>query len=171
MVELHRQNYKENKKIYNQTVKKLRTKIPNELPIDHVGSTAIPNMYGKNIIDILIGVLNESDMDYYSDILKELGFYPGNHNSGLYRFFASTMEETKKGDIHLHLVYINSDRYKDFLILKNYLLINKEEKKSYSDLKKKIIKDGNNVRSDYKTIKSEYVTNLINRAKEYMSNI
>lgn len=169
MVELHRQNYKENKKIYNRVLKELRRKIGKEIPIDHVGSTSLPNMYGKNIIDILVGVPDEKDMNKYSDILKELGYFPGNHNSGNYRFFASTEEETKMGDVHIHLVYINTDRYRDFIILRDYLLINKDEKRAYSDLKKKIIKKGTVIRNDYKTVKSEYVSELLNRARKCMN--
>lgn len=169
MVELHRQNYKENKKIYNRVLKELRKKIGKEIPIDHVGSTSLPNMYGKNIIDILVGVPDEKDMNKYSDILKELGYFPGSHSSGNYRFFASTEEETKMGDVHIHLVYINTDRYRDFIILRDYLLINKDEKRAYSDLKKKIIKKGTVIRNDYKTVKSEYVSELLNRARKFMN--
>lgn len=169
MVQLHRQNYKENKKLYNKVLKELRKKIGKEIPIDHVGSTSLPNMYGKNIIDILVGVPDEKDMNKYSVILKELGYFPGSHNSGNYRFFANTEEETKMGDVHIHLVYINTDRYRDFIILRDYLIINKDEKRAYSDLKKKIIKKGTVIRNDYKTIKSEYVSELLNRARKFMN--
>lgn len=31
--------------------------------IEHVGSTAIKNMYGKNILDILVGVETSGDFD------------------------------------------------------------------------------------------------------------
>ena len=59
MVELVRQNKKVNDKLYKNTVKEIRNKIGKDYPINHVGSTALPNMYGKNIIDILIGVEDE----------------------------------------------------------------------------------------------------------------
>lgn len=165
MVQLQKQNYKENQKKYKEVLKKLRKRIDKKIPIDHVGSTALPNMYGKNIIDILIGVREEIDMDKYSGILKELGYFPGKHNYGIYRFFASTEKETKIGDVHIHLVYINSDRYRDFITLRDYLLINKEEKKAYSEFKKSIINNGNNARNEYKLIKSKYVNELLKRAK------
>ena len=87
-------------------------------------------------------------------------------NGNIYRFFDSKKKETKSGDIHIHLVKIDSDRYKDFLILKEYLLMNKEERKAYAKLKKEILKDGYNIREDYKNIKSKYVTDLLNRARE-----
>ena len=109
-------------------------------------------------------------MDKESDILIELGYFPGNHNSGNYRFFASTKEETKMGDVHIHLVYIDSDRYRDFITLRDYLLSNKEERKAYSDLKRKLISDGTNIREDYKVTKSKYVSDLLIRARKYMKN-
>lgn len=171
MVELHRQNLKDNKKIYKNIEKTLRTKIPSSMPINHVGSTALPYMYGKNIIDILIGVNNENEMDKYSDILKDFGYFPGSHNQGNYRFFASRKEETKMGDVHIHLVYINTDRYRDFITLRDYLLINNEERKAYSDLKKQLISKGINTREDYKVSKSKYVTDLLNRARTYINQV
>ena len=63
MVELVEQNFDKNKKIYENIEKKLKTKIKIEVPITHVGSTAIPNMYGKNIIDILIGAKDKKQFN------------------------------------------------------------------------------------------------------------
>lgn len=165
MVELHYQNYNENKKKYNQVLEKLRTKINDNIPINHVGSTVLPDMYGKNIIDILIGVKKE-EINKYTNILIELGYFLGTNNSD-YHFFANTKEETASGDIHLHLVDIDTSRYKDFLILKDYLLNNKIERKKYSEFKKKIISDGYKERKDYKIIKSKYVEALLEKARNY----
>ena len=168
MVELKRQNKRENTKIYNIVLRKLRKELENKIPIDHVGSTAIPNMYGKNIIDILIGAKNEKELEELTIKIIKLGYYPGKNSKGMiYRFFASTEEETKSGDVHIHLAIIDSDRYRDFLILKNYLLQNKEEVKNYSNLKKEILNNGNTIREDYKTIKREYVNKLLERARDY----
>jgi len=167
MVELERQNKKENTRIYKRELRRLRKAMGNTVPIDHVGSTALPNMYGKNIIDILVGAKNENELEKLTLKIKELGFFPGSNSKGLvYRFFASTEAETKSGDVHIHLVIIDSDRYRDFLTLRNYLLMNKEERKNYSNLKKKLISDGFSVREDYKRIKSEYVTALLERARK-----
>lgn len=167
MVELVRQNLRENKKIYNNVVRGLRKVIAKNVPIDHVGSTAIPNMYGKNIIDILIGAKDLKEIDKLTDIISSSGFYGSKKNKDdIYRFFASTEEETKSGDIHIHLVILDTDRYKDFITLRDYLLNNKEEVKEYSKFKKELLKKGYEDRKDYKKIKSEYVSNLIIRAKK-----
>jgi len=44
MVELIRQNYKNNKKIYDKVKKQLQEFLDSDIPINHVGSTAILNM-------------------------------------------------------------------------------------------------------------------------------
>lgn len=172
MVELHRQNYSENKKLYTRIENALKEKLGYSTPINHVGSTAIKNMWGKNIIDVLVGASSENEMEKFSKIIKDLGFFSGNNFSEMiYRFFANTKEETKSGDIHIHLAYINSDRYQDFLLLKNYLVQNIKEAKDYSDFKRNLINNGNILRVDYKNIKSKYVTDLIKRAKDYFKTL
>ena len=166
MVELERQNMKTNKKIYNKALRELKKSLGKNIKIDHVGSTALPNMYGKNIIDILVGANDMDEMDLLFKKICELGYFPGSHSTGAYRFFASRKEETRAGDVHIHLVIMDSDRYKDFLTLRDYLLKNKKERKEYSDLKKKLITDGYSVREDYKKTKSEYVSALLERARK-----
>ena len=165
MVVLEKQDYEKNKELYKSIETMLRKDIDKNIPIDHVGSTAIPNMYGKDIIDILIGV-EENEFDKIRDILIKNNFYPSPRKD-IYQFFASRKEETKSGDIHIHLVVKNTDRYKEFLILKNYLLYNEQEVIDYSNFKKELLNKGINNRKEYKNFKSKYVDLLLERAKKY----
>lgn len=71
------------------------------------------------------------------------------------------------GDVHIHLVIMDTERYLEFIILRNYLLNNNEEAINYSNLKKEIIVKGTTDRREYKAIKSPYVTELLNRAKAF----
>lgn len=168
MVSLLKQNFEKNKKLYNKVVKEIKENISDYYPVAQVGSTVIPNMYGKNIIDILIGVNDKKELEIVTDRLIELGYFGSKKNKDeIYRFFASTENETESGDIHIHLVIMETERYNDFIILKNYLLSNELEVKNYSNFKKEIIQKNILDRKDYKRIKSEYVTNLLLRAREY----
>lgn len=74
------------------------------------------------------------------------------------------------GDIHIHLVIMDTERYSEFIILRDYLLHNDEEAKEYSNLKKKIIDEGITDRRVYKATKSPYVTELLGRAKKVYKN-
>lgn len=123
-------------------------------------------MYGKNIIDVLIGVKDNNEFEDIKKVLEKMK-YSGSKKSQdvIYQFFASTEEKTGDGDVHIHLVIENTERYSEFLILKEYLLNNKEEAKNYSDFKRKIIKRGIVDRRKNKRLKSEYVSELLERAK------
>ena len=166
MVKLIQQNYKENKKIYNQIEKALKTYLGTNIPITHVGSTAIPNMYGKNIIDILIGANDYNQMQLISKVLEDRGYIQSKKNCNeAYKFFASTNKETSSGDIHIHLALLETERYLEFILIKEYLLKNKKEAKKYSNFKKEIIQKGIMDRKEYKKIKSEYIKELLKRAK------
>ena len=172
MVELKKQNYKKNKSLYNKIEKELRKSLDKSIPIDQVGSTVIPNMYGKNIIDIVIGAKDDDEFENIKKILEKMN-YAGRKKSqdSIYQFFASTEEETGSGDVHIHLVIKETERYLEFLILKQYLLDNALEAKKYLDFKKEIIKKGIEDRREYKRVKSEYVSSLLERAKKAVKKV
>ena len=168
MIELQIQDFQQNQKLYLAQKEQLSKHLGHSVDINHIGSTAIPNMVGKNIIDILIGANNKVEFEKFRQLLIEFGFFASqNSKTDFYQFFASQTGETKYGDIHLHLVIKNTERYDEFLILKEYLLNNPDEAQNYSSFKQKIINEGILDRKLYRSTKSEYVTALINRAKEY----
>ena len=163
MVKLINQDYEYNKALYISIEKELKSKLDNVV-IDHVGSTAIPHIFGKNIIDILIGV-NLEDFDRVREILIDMGYCPSERSrTDIYQFFASTIDETKSGDTHIHLVVLGTDRYNEFIVLRDYLLDNPSEAIAYSNHKKEIL-SLNLSRAEYREIKSKYVSALIDRAK------
>ncbi len=170
MVELRVQDYDLNKKSYYAAEKRLFELLGQNVPIDHVGSTAIPNIVGKNIIDILIGAKDSAEFERYKDALINEGFYAStNSRTDIYQFFASRQGETGEGDVHLHLVIIGTERYSEFLTLRNYLLAKPEEATAYSEHKKELLSQGITDRKLYRATKSKYVSELIERAKQYES--
>ena len=168
MVELKTQNFTENKKSYLEIENKLKSILPESTQINHVGSTAIPDMCGKNIIDVLVGAKNETEFSLFKEKISSFGFFASqNSKSEIYQFFASKLGETGNGDTHIHLCITNTERYDEFLILRDYLLENKAEATAYSNHKKELIKNGITDRKQYRSTKSEYVSKLIEHAKKY----
>lgn len=171
MVELKVQDFDKNKKFYLNVHDVLSQKFNDEtVPINHVGSTAIPNMVGKNIIDVLVGAKNQAEFKKLYDIIADLGFFASqNSKNEIYQFFASKQGETGEGDVHIHLVITDTERYDEFLILRDYLLSHPQEAEAYSNLKKTLIEQGITDRKQYRATKSEYVSALIERAKQNLS--
>ena len=88
MVELEKQNFKENKKFYNKIEKELRKKLKIDIPIEQVGSTAIPDMYGKNIMDILIGAKDNIEFEEVKNILENMNYVSSSKSKDeIYQFF------------------------------------------------------------------------------------
>ena len=75
MVEIVKQNFRENKEIFKHIKEKLERDLDKSITIEHVGSTAIPNMYGKNIVDILIGAKDTNEFNYIKSVLEKNKFY------------------------------------------------------------------------------------------------
>ena len=53
----------------------------------------------------------------------------------------STFQETKEGDVHINLLIINTNRNKEFTLIKEYLLKNENKAQKYSNFKREISKD------------------------------
>ena len=171
MVELIEQDFEKNKKIYNKVENDLKISLGETVKIDHVGSTAIPDIVGKNIIDVLVCANDSAEFEKFKDIICSEGYFASkNSASEIYQFFASRESETGDGDVHIHLVLKGTERYEEFLILKEYLLKNKKEAEDYSSFKKELILNGVTDRKIYREKKSRYVDNLIKRAKEKINN-
>ena len=165
MVILEEQNYNQNVREYNAIKEQLKKQINKEIEIFHVGSTSIPSIkYGKNIIDILIGAKDKKEFAEITKILESINYIPSDKSkTEEYQFFASTKEETKSGDIHIHLALKDTNIYKEFILLKEYFLENKKEAIAYSNFKQKLIEEKINDRKEYKRLKSEYVTKIIEK--------
>ncbi|MBM3205748.1 GrpB family protein, partial [Candidatus Shapirobacteria bacterium] len=98
--------------------------------IHHIGSTAVPGLGGKGIIDIMIALKDWEDEKGIIKKLKTIGFthiHPKNKG----RIFISQPPETKYGGIHIHLVKRDSKEYKNLLFFRDYLRKHKKEAQEY----------------------------------------
>lgn len=128
---------------------RIKSLIPNNITIEHVGSSAV-GIGGKNIVDILVGVSDKMEMRNIRDILVKNGYHEGNDNHDNRIFLASREEETKEGDFHIHICLASSDSYKDFIILRDFLITNPYKAYEYLEknmnLLEKLISTAKNIR-------------------------
>lgn len=130
------------------------------LGIEHIGSTSVPGLPAKPIIDIMVLVESQEKADRFIPDLQQLG----------YLFDAALHSQTqfperhlfRKGnptEFHLSIAYANKGSFwKRQLALRDYLRTHPEERDRYAELKQKLIKEN-------PTGKDTYIggkTNLIN---------
>ncbi|MBR9705159.1 GrpB family protein [Candidatus Pacearchaeota archaeon] len=128
--------FKKHKKKYNKLFEKEKKKILKLIPeayIEHIGSTSIPDIGGKPVIDMLIGVKN-STINNSKNILKKLDY---NYKETIDKrsFFVRNRGYFLKKRYHLHLTKYNNDIWKKALKFKNNLLNNKKLREQYKALK------------------------------------
>lgn len=128
---------------------RIKSLIPNNITIEHVGSSAV-GIGGKNIVDILVGVSDKTEMRNIRDILVKNGYHEGNDSHDNRIFLASREEETKEGDFHIHICLTSSDSYKDFIILRDFLIANPYKAYEYLEknmnLLEKLISTAKNIK-------------------------
>ena len=138
--------------------------LPDTLIVEHVGSSAV-GIGGKNIIDILIGVSDKDEMLRVRDILKANGYFEGHDSHDDRIFLASNENETGYGDFHIHICPTTSNSYKDFILLRDFLISNPEKSKEYYNKKIEFANKAGFDRQKYKTLKSQYLTKLLSEIK------
>ena len=135
--------------------------------IEHFGSTSIPGMVAKPIIDILLGVMDLEETDGIIQKLKSLG-YEFLGESGI----PGRLYFRKRGHnaINVHVVGYGEPIWNNNLILRDYLRVHDEEAKWYGDLKREIVRNGVETLLDYSDQKSEFVSRLLERAQSWKRN-
>ena len=110
--------------------------------IEHVGSTSVPGLGAKPIIDILIGVKSLKIADRCVSILIKQGYrYVKKHENVLpmRRYF--TKGPKREGRTHhIHMVEVTSDFFTNLLLLRDYLRDHPTVAKEYYLLKKDLEK-------------------------------
>lgn len=145
--------------------KALRTKV---VDIQHVGSTSIPNMPAKPIIDINVGIKMMKNSGKFIKLFKSLG-YEYNPKFGSERAHMVFSKGSQVSTTHfLHLMRYNGVIWKKHLSFRNYLREHESDAKKYEQLKKSLQKKFINDRSRHNYIinKAEFIKSIVRKASK-----
>jgi GrpB-like predicted nucleotidyltransferase (UPF0157 family) len=130
--------------------------------IHHVGSTAVPSLDAKPIIDILVGV---PDLDISRECFEPLGKldyrYAPYRTSEMHWF---CKPNPSRRTHHLHLVPVGSDRYRDELAFRDYLRGHPQSAAEYAVLKRELAMRFAQDREAYTEAKSDFVRATLAKA-------
>ncbi len=142
--------------------------------IQHIGSTSVPGLGAKPIIDIMIGVPSLAEADEFCIqpiIALDYDYIPEFEvETPERRFFR---KETPEGvrTHHIHLVQINSDWWVDHLLFRDYLRGNSEVRRAYDALKRQLAEREWESRDDYTQAKSSFIQQVMEEARAWRQNI
>ncbi len=134
--------------------------------IEHIGSTAIKNMIGKGIIDIMIACKHEKDILAVTKLLKNNGYYIAERKSKNKRILlTSSKVESSFGDIHLHITALDDQDFINAVLFRHCLNKNKLLAKEYSDLKRKLFDISKWDRQQYTKMKAPFIEKVLGSIK------
>lgn len=135
------------------------------LNIFHIGSTAIPNIKAKPVIDMMVEVLNIEKVDYFNHEMEQLGYEAlGENRIPGRRFFR------KGGDNRTHHVHIfeqGNEEINRHLNFRDYMIAHPEEARRYSQLKEDLAKKFPTSIEKYIEGKNDYIKEIDRKAEKW----
>jgi len=122
---------------FRKEAQKLREVLDGEIiAIHHIGSTSIPGITAKPIIDILGEARRIEDIDYYNDAMARHGYLAlGEFGLPGRRFF---VKGAPKRTHNVHIFQAGSIEIYRHLAFRDYMIAHPEEARKYSELKQKL---------------------------------
>ena len=153
-------------KQYLEEEKLLTSCLPwgSKIRISQIGSTAIKNIWAKNIVDILAEIPAELSMGVYKDVLLKNNYLCHNEEKGRLDFNKGyTSDGFADKAFHLHLRYIGDN---DELYFRDYLNEHEEAAKEYEKLKLSLWPLYEHDRDGYTKAKGEFIQKYTILAKK-----
>lgn len=165
------ESYKEEWKFEFENLKNELLKILPDKSIDiqHVGSTAVPNLVAKPILDIDI-IINDPALLYkISERLTTIGYSNVGEQGITGRFAFSqnsaytpmTDQKRKWQQHHLYVCYSDSLALKNHLLFRDALLNDKELVTQYSALKANLVKEEGMTKEKYWRRKTDFIISVL----------
>lgn len=130
--------------------------------IHHVGSTSVPDLPSKPIIDILVGVRDLEESRACFDRLAALGYMYAPYRPDEMHWFCKP--DPSRRTHHLHLVPADSSRFRDELAFRDYLRDNRDVAEEYDALKQRLATEFEHDRDAYTAAKTDFIRTAVARA-------
>lgn len=152
-------------KIYESEENRLRKILGHDPIIQHIGSSAVPELGGKGIIDIVIFCPSKKVKPYLNKLIKHNYKYNPNHPGDAMRkiFLRKRIFKGKPYLVHVHLT-ADPKFYEGYIVLRDYLRRNKKDKERYQEIKKEAVKVANGDGRKYHAHKKLVVDKIFAKA-------
>lgn len=153
------------KDLYAAEASRLRAVFDDALvSTEHIGSTSIPDILAKPVIDIAAAAISLDVIDRLAPKMGAIGYEArGEHGIPGRRYFKKRGREKEPG-FHLHVFERGSDNLRRHLLFRDFLLAEPGVAADYSALKKKIVGQDGALPPDYSARKDAFIADILRRA-------
>jgi GrpB-like predicted nucleotidyltransferase (UPF0157 family) len=146
--------------IWRREEPKLRRALGRELrQLDHVGSTAVPGMRARPVVDILAGMRNLLPAGQYTEGLRAIGYHHVSEGGEEERHFFRRANP----HAHLHIVPMGSWTWQKHLLFRDALRTDPALRHEYEALKGYLIAEHAGDRHTYNRDKARFVDRVVDR--------
>ena len=130
--------------------------------IEHIGSTAVPGLGAKPVIDMMIGVSSLPEADAYCLApIASLGYeyFKKYEDQMPYRRYFCKNQSENILEHHIHLVEKGGEFWERHLAFRDYLRANTETARDYEQLKRVLAPQFTD-RNEYAAAKTDFIKNI-----------
>jgi len=127
--------------------------------VEHIGSTAVPELASKPTIDILVEVDRPEDVSLYQPPLESAGYQLRVREPGHLMF------RTPARDVHLHLWRFAGAEAGDYLVLRDWLRTHQDDRRLYERTKRSLAELDWPDMNYYAEAKGTVITEIMARAR------
>lgn len=152
---------------FQEEAGKIRDALGQEVvEIYHMGSTAVPGIKAKPIIDILVEVHDIQKIDGLNGEMVRLGYEPkGEYGIPGRRFFIKNDQRTRTH--HVHIFQTGHPDIERVLGFRDYLIAHPEDAQAYGELKILLADQFREDREHYTEGKTEFVRGIDHKVREW----
>jgi len=132
------------------------------LRIEHIGSTSVPGLGAKPIIDILLVVADSRDEITYLPKLETIGYELRVREPD---FHEHRMLRTPARDVHVHVYSADSSEIERYLTFRDQLRSNAQDRQRYEDTKRKLATQSWEDTNAYAAAKTPIIEQIITTAR------
>ncbi len=162
--------------LFRQEKEHLLSCLPAELirRVEHFGSTAVPGLAAKPIVDMLVEVTDlQATKVQIAPVLESQGydyFWRATHGDDgppFYAWFIKRAPQTGARTQHIHMVESDFDDHWDRLLFRDYLIEHPKVAMEYEELKFRLAATSPQDRVAYTRGKTEFIVKVTEQAKRY----
>lgn len=135
------------------------------LGIEHIGSTAIPGMDAKPILDLMMAVPQIDRYDIYVETLEKLGYQFRRDYRKEQEHVLLVKGPEEKRTHYLKMTTLDSNFWREHILFRDYLIRHPERADIYRQLKYNLLEKYGGERSNYTDDKAPFIKETLKLAE------
>lgn len=145
----------------------IRTLILRLLPtvrVEHVGSTSVPGLGGRNVIDLAV-LAPEEDHSTVRSSLQQSGFEPSPFPHYLPLLVTTAVSSGRSYPVLAYVVTPTSDVYAGWASFRDHMRTHPDDARDYDKVKQEVIAQGHTDGEAYQAAKTPFILGVVDKTQ------